>query len=196
MGNQSDLIQSESVASLRKQPQPPILMLAYGNPLRGDDGLAWRTADLLERKLSPVRILRLHQLTPEIAEDLSRCHAVIFIDAAATGSPGEIRVEELALGEKRPAEDLMCFHQFTPSTLMTMASRLYGARPRAFVATLSGQNFDHSESLSRAVEASIPEFVARIEALVRQIAPEIEGNADASVADATLPVARRGSESP
>lgn len=166
--------------------------MAYGNPLRGDDGLAWRAADMLEQKLPEIRVLRLHQLAPEIAEDLGRCEAVVFVDAAATGSPGEIRVRELAPGADRSAEDLMCFHQFSPATVLAMASRLYGARPRAFVATLSGEEFDHSESLSHAVAASMPEFVDRIEARIRRIARELEGKSDASVTDSTPPVGREG----
>ena len=31
---------------------PGVLIVAYGNPMRCDDGLAWRAADELERKLS------------------------------------------------------------------------------------------------------------------------------------------------
>jgi len=187
------LIQSE--ADLLR-PQPQVLIVAFGNPLRGDDGLAWRTADLLEEKLPPVRIQRLHQLAPEIAEDLSQCRSVIFVDASASGGPGEIQVRELTGGECRSAEDLICFHQFSPAAVLAMASKLYGARPRAFVATLSGQNFDHCESLSPPVEAAIPAFVARIEEVIRRIAPGMGQNSVSTVAETTRRTAREHFKSP
>ena len=71
-----------------------VLIVAYGNPMRSDDGLAWHAADKLEGKYSPseVEILRVHQLAPELAENVSRSEAVIFVDAAmadgANGIPG------------------------------------------------------------------------------------------------------------
>lgn len=65
-----------------------ILVVAYGNPLRGDDGLAWRAADLLEQgELTPrIEVVRLHQLTPEVAETVRSRDAVIFVDATLLGT--------------------------------------------------------------------------------------------------------------
>lgn len=61
-----------------------VLILAYGNPLRRDDGVGWvigeRLAEMLREDVADVRVL--HQLTPELAEPISRAGAVIFIDAA------------------------------------------------------------------------------------------------------------------
>ncbi len=145
-----------------------ILIIAYGNPLRCDDGLAWRAADEFERKLSTseVEILRVHQLTPELAETVCRCDAVIFVDAAAAdggnGLPGEIRSAEIDLTREAPRFS----HQLSPGAVLALARQLYGAAPRAFSATLTGQCFDHGEALSAVVESAIPLLVARIVALV------------------------------
>src|ERR1035438_8523471 len=59
-----------------------VLILAYGNPLRGDDAFGWRVAErLLELPPDPsVEILRLHQLTPELMDPLSRADLALFID--------------------------------------------------------------------------------------------------------------------
>ena len=46
---------------------------------------------------------------------------------------------------------------------MALASQLYGASPRAFAVTLTGDCFDHGEGLSPVVAAAIPALVARIE---------------------------------
>jgi hypothetical protein len=49
-----------------------VLIVGYGNPLRGDDGLGWRAAERLRTVIQDagVEILALHQLTPELMETL------------------------------------------------------------------------------------------------------------------------------
>ena len=51
-----------------------VLILGYGNPLRSDDGLGWQVAvQLFRTNTSPeVLVLPCHQLTPELAEPISR----------------------------------------------------------------------------------------------------------------------------
>jgi hydrogenase maturation protease len=146
-----------------------ILIIAYGNPLRCDDGLAWRAADEMEKRFSgaPVEILRTHQLAPELAETVSRFEAVIFVDAASAdgtnSSPGEVRSAAVVASEGAPRFS----HQLSPGAVLALATQLFGRAPRAFSVTLTGECFDHGESLSLVVEAALPALVARIEALVR-----------------------------
>jgi hydrogenase maturation protease len=150
---------------------PRVLIIAYGNPLRGDDGIAWRAADLLEEKFarSEVEILRTHQLTPEVAESATRVEAVIFVDAAfadgITAQPGEIREASIVPTKETPSFS----HHLSPGAVIALARDLYGVSPRASCVTLAGQSFDHGESLSPAVAAALPAFVVRIEALVQQL---------------------------
>lgn len=145
---------------------PRVLIVAYGNPLRSDDGVAWRAADALEGKLpdSEVEILEMHQLAPELAENLSRVEAVIFVDASEKGEPGEIHCEELS-----PTSEAPFAHQLSPGAVLLLARQVYGAGPRAFSLTLTGECFDHGEALSPAVVAALPGLVARIEGLGRQL---------------------------
>ena len=58
------------------------LIIGYGNPLRGDDGLGWRAAEQLAEIIpqSEAEVIACHQLTPELAEPISRARLVIFID--------------------------------------------------------------------------------------------------------------------
>jgi len=151
-----------------------VLIVAYGNPLRSDDGLAWRVADALEVKLSSweVEILRLHQLTPELAERVSRANAVIFVDAASANGercPGEIRIEEIQAEEAGLCTQSRFSHHLTPGVVVAMAAQLYGAKAKGFTVTLTGQNFGHGEFLSPAVHDALPEFVTRIELLAREL---------------------------
>lgn len=72
-----------------------VLIVGYGNPLRSDDGLGWRAAEELSRCLSlpEVEVLMRQQLTPELADNLTRADVVFFIDAARGGQPGELRCD-------------------------------------------------------------------------------------------------------
>ena len=150
---------------------PTVLIVAYGNPMRSDDGVAWRAADALAPKFaeSHVEIVRLHQLTPELADTARNFRCVIFVDAAscdgALNKPGAIRVEEIRGDAAEPAR---FSHVFSPQKVLDLAAQLYGVSPRAFVITVAGDNFNHGDSLSPAVAAAIPELVAQISVLVKQ----------------------------
>ena len=145
---------------------PQVLIIAYGNPLRSDDGVAWRAAQAIQEKFSgsEVEVARLHQLGPELAEAVSRAAAVVFVDASSEGEPGAVRCEPLANGS---AEVNRFGHAFSPAAVMSLAARLYGAIPPAFCATVTGQEFSHGDSLSGAVEAALPVLIRRIEELVQ-----------------------------
>ena len=142
--------------------------------MRSDDGVAWHAADQLQHKFAgskiaaEVEILRCHQLAPELAEAVSHSDVVIFLDAAsanAGGQPGELRCEEILL----PAGKTSFSHHLSPNAVLALSHQLYSSSPRAYALTLTGECFDHGESLSPAVEAALPEWIARTEALVRQL---------------------------
>jgi hydrogenase maturation protease len=130
-----------------------VLILGYGNTLRGDDGLGPRAAEELRRRLaSPCFDVRaLHQLTPELADDLAAVSAVLFIDASAEGSPGELSVRQVTV----PA-DAVVTHQMTPGALMALTESLGGSIPIGFALSIAGESFDLSEKLSPIVEAGLP----------------------------------------
>lgn len=148
-----------------------VLIVAYGNPLRSDDGLAWRAADELEGKFpaDEVEIVRLHQLVPELAESISRSQLVIFLDAATPDSEktkaGDIHVEQIH--EKVSSQASGFCHAFSAGNVLGMAEQVYGARRDAYLVSMIGENFHHGESLSDCVLSSLPDFIARAEELIR-----------------------------
>ncbi|PPT05423.1 NADH-reducing hydrogenase maturation factor [Geitlerinema sp. FC II] len=72
-----------------------MLVIGYGNSLRGDDGIGRAIAEQVASwNLPHVRSLSLHQLTPELAEELSRVDRAVFIDACIDGD--SVRIERLA----------------------------------------------------------------------------------------------------
>jgi hydrogenase maturation protease len=136
------------------------LIIGYGNPLRGDDGLGWATAEMLAERYTAVSILTCHQLTPELAEPVSRADRIIFIDATAVGEPGKIVCHTLtpvgASGE-------LFSHTCDPAGLLQMAEMLYGRSPRGYLFTVTGASFGYEEGLSATVTAVLPQLCAKIE---------------------------------
>lgn len=148
-----------------------LLIVAYGNPLRSDDGVAWRAAEALQNMFSSdeVEILTIHQLGPELAESVSRSACVIFVDAAAgSGRPGEIEVKELSLTNSKATESSRFCHAVSPANVLALAAQLYKATTRAFSVTIVGNNFQHGESLSVPVEAALPSLLVRIQELAKK----------------------------
>ena len=131
---------------------PRVLVICIGNPLRCDDGFAWQVADeLIQQRDENLHVLKVLQLTPELAETIGEAEQVIFIDAAAHGEPGTLTCEPVTSS----ASDLRYSHDFSPATLIQMAKTLYGRHPKAFLICAAGKVFEHGESLSPEVLRAI-----------------------------------------
>src|SRR5688572_26950641 len=96
-----------------------ILIIGYGNPLRQDDGVGIQVVEQLQGLLhnripEEVEVIARHQLTPELVEPISRASYVIFVDAAESGTPGEIM--ELQV-EHSPTPQPFT-HNLTPAALL------------------------------------------------------------------------------
>jgi len=130
-----------------------VLIIGYGNPLRGDDGFGWQAAQQCAAVPTPplVNVMACHQLTPELAEPISQADLVIFLDADAGEPPGRLSCRSIAA---QPTEAGALSHHLTPQTLMACAQALYGGNPAAVVLSISGARFGFGECLSPAVSAS------------------------------------------
>jgi len=138
-----------------------MLIIGYGNPLRADDGVgwqaAWRLGELLWDK--PIEILALHQLTPELAEPISRADLIIFIDASLQGQPGSWKCERLAFNSTL-ANALA--HHFTPRSLLGYAQAIFDVSPLALVVSVTGESFAYCEQLTPRVEAALPQVIKHV----------------------------------
>ncbi|MGD0871267.1 MAG: hydrogenase maturation protease [Bryobacteraceae bacterium] len=137
---------------------PHTLILAYGNPLRGDDGIGPQAGERLRSIIGDpdVEIRTMHQLTPELMEPISRAARVIFIDACEGAVPGDICQRAI-----QPSTGAMRFtHQATPEGLLAGARSLYGRAAEATVLTVAGAKFSLSSGLSPAVARSLDGVVA------------------------------------
>ena len=106
------------------------LIIGFGNPLRKDDGMGWKAAQLLEHGLPPgiADIAECHQLMPELAGDLDGVPLVLFLDASIADAPGQIRYQNV-----RPCPPGAWSHHLSPGQLLGMAEFLHGAAPPAFL---------------------------------------------------------------
>jgi hydrogenase maturation protease len=139
---------------------PEWLIIGYGNPLRGDDGVGWHvTRQLAVRLLDPgIEILQCHQLTPELAENISRAQRVLFIDSTSEGSPGEWTCDEI----QADSEPAVFSHSPSPGGLLQLSQSLYSAAPPASLLTVCGNSLEYGESLSPVVSSCLPGLVSEI----------------------------------
>jgi hydrogenase maturation protease len=138
------------------------LVIALGNPLREDDGAGWAVAQALHR-CQDVRVLVVHQLMPEMAEEVSRADAVVFVDARRGGLAGELRTVALAPA----AAEHRLTHVVEPETLLHYAQILYGRAPKAWLVSIAGERFGLGDGLSASVQRAVPAAAQQVRALAR-----------------------------
>lgn len=136
----------------RRSRKKGVLVLGFGNPARGDDGLGPRLCEAVAGwNLPGVTVECDYQLGIEDAFDLSRHHAVVFADAAASG-PAPYCFRPL-----RPARSLsFSSHASSPAEVLLLCRRLFHAAPRAAVLSIRGYDFAHfRERLSTRAQTNL-----------------------------------------
>jgi hydrogenase maturation protease len=130
----------------------PVLVLAVGNPSRGDDALGPLLARRIEGAFLPgVEVLTEFQLQVENALDLEGRELVLFVDAG-TGTPAPFE-----LRRARADTDLLyTSHALAPEAVLATYARVKGAAPPpALVLCIRGESFGLGESLSSAAESNL-----------------------------------------
>lgn len=139
---------------------PSLLLIGYGNPDRQDDGVAWHVLAMLADRLDRPRpqeigegmedfsdspgLLFVLQLTPELAEIVSRSSSVCFIDAH-TGSVEE-DVQLIPIGKEFQTSPLT--HHMTPQTVLSLANSLYQSSPDGYLLSIRGYQFGFTYEMS------------------------------------------------
>lgn len=131
-----------------------VVILGYGNPLRGDDAIGWLAAQELERRFQDgnVTVIAAHQLNPEHAELLAQADLAIFIDASAERPVGTITQTSIVPADNstRPST-----HHLTPQVLLACARELYGSCPEAVLFAVGASDFSYGE-VSQPISESLP----------------------------------------
>lgn len=182
-----------------------ILIIAYGNRDREDDGAGWHILAALAARLhlSPpqdpgawsesadgsVRLLYLFQLLPEMAEDLKAYHQVYFLDAH--NSP---QLEEIVFEPVEPSTQRSAFtHHMSPAELLDITHTISGSAPKAYLLSVRGYSFSFSPSLSERTAALCAQASRQLfEKLESELGSTFEPHADPASADGALAAISRG----
>ena len=132
------------------------LVLACGNPLRGDDAVALHVAKALVTGFcdGETEVHSQHQWLPEMAETISEANLVIFVDAS-TEIPAGVVCNRLVVPSV-PSQHALS-HSMSPEKLLAMARDFYGTLPQeAFLVSIGGESFELSNELSERVRHAVP----------------------------------------
>ena len=142
------------------------LVIGYGNPLRGDDGIGQAAVQAYADEAADggIEVLCCHQLMPELAERLAVVDLVVFVDAAAGSPPGSVVTTRLQASRGSSSGFA---HHVDPGVLLAMSGTLYGRLPEAYLVSVGTESFALGEGLSAAVTAALPEIMAALRRLVQ-----------------------------
>lgn len=144
-----------------------ILIVGYGNELRGDDGIGPRVAEHIAAANYPgVRVRSVCQLVPELAAELAEARMVLFVDALADPDRTAVELTPVA------AEEITDWstHIADPRTLLALTRAVYRRTPEAWWLKVPGRGFDFGEGLSAVAEEGVRQAVARIKKLIQTTA--------------------------
>jgi hydrogenase maturation protease len=136
------------------------LLIALGNPLRGDDGAAGLVADRLQGELGITTIRAFHVL-PELAEQVAAADTVFLVDADVQCEQPHI---ELLVSD--PSRRSPISHSVSASEVVTLARRLYGFHGRAYLCHIPALRFGSTEGVSLQTEKAAESIAVMIRELL------------------------------
>lgn len=141
-----------------------ILVIGFGNSLRGDDAVGRRVVEQVSRERPNLVAMSVTQLVPELATLVASAWATIFVDASVDASSG-VEVRELT-----PACPLTRgMHVTGPRELLALARSCYCHAPMAWLVAVPARKFGYSEKLSAEAEVHVAAAVREVESLIEQL---------------------------
>ncbi len=139
-----------------------ILVIGYGNTIRGDDSAGIRATELIANRVPDIECITLHQLLPEQAEQIAESDVVFFLDAQRDIRKLHVRSIEPGAQSTQPRT-----HFISPDSLISLSRELYGRGPlKAFVIGIPAEQFELSESLSELTAHAVEECVRLVESMI------------------------------
>jgi hydrogenase maturation protease len=137
-----------------------LLVIGYGNSLRGDDGVGPQVAEQVAAwQLPQVRSLAVHQLTPELAEPMAEAEVVLFVDAqVAESEQTPPQLADLSLAGEATGWD----HRWQSSGLLQLTKAVYGVCPQAYQLLIPARQFEIGAPLSSSAQAGMDWALAQI----------------------------------
>ena len=143
--------------------QPSVLVLAIGNPDRGDDGFGPAVAQRLRRRVHPtVRILERSGDALALIEDWDGIPSVVIDAMAPISEPGQVHRFDLTDSPLPIGFAPSSSHAFGVAETVELARSL-GRLPRYLVAYLvEGEQFGTGAPLSLAVAQAVGDVAERV----------------------------------
>lgn len=133
-----------------------ILIYAYGNPGRQDDGLGNRLIEELDKWIESKGIEGIElennwQLNIEDSLRIAEKDTVIFVDASNE------EIDDIHFSVVEPSEGRSDFttHSASPSFILSLCIQLYGKHPKTFLLQIRGYSWDFKEGLSEKAEKNL-----------------------------------------
>ncbi len=142
-----------------------VLVIGYGNPARGDDGLGPALAARLEQlQLRGVTVEADYQLSLEHAALAAEHEVVVFADASTrTDGP-------FSFGPVEPTPMTShTSHFMTPGQVLGLARSCFGATPRGYLLGIRGRALEgFEEGLSTEAHAALEVALEHLHAFIRE----------------------------
>jgi hydrogenase maturation protease len=126
-----------------------ILIYAYGNPGRQDDGLGNALVEALgpwiaEQGMDQVEVDSNFQLNIEDADNIKDKDAVVFVDASIED------IGQFHFGRVEPSEGRSEFtlHSASPAYILALCIGLYNRHPETYLLQIRGYEWEFQEGLS------------------------------------------------
>lgn len=137
---------------MRSRAGEGVLIIGYGNELRGDDGAGRCVARLLAA--AGFDVIEAEELLPEFAERIAGSRLVVFVDCNVDVAPGKLAFSRVRTVGERPAVE---HGQCTPEAVMDIVEMVYRERPEAWAMGIGPLSLEMEEGLSEEVGNAVEE---------------------------------------
>jgi len=142
-----------------------LLVIGFGSTLRRDDGVGPAVAGAVEELgLAGVSTLCCTQLTPDLADPLSRAGAAVFVDASVERA-ARVRLRRL----DPQGSGQVLGHAADPRGLLGLALGVYGRAPEAWMLTIPVRDLGFGDQLSDTARLGLRKAVRAVRALHRRL---------------------------
>ena len=146
-----------------------ILIYAYGNPGRQDDGLGNCLADelqawIIDEGLLHVELESNYQLNIEDAYTISEKDVVIFVDASIE----DIEDIHYEVVEPSGGRSEFTMHAASPAYVLALCHKIYNQHPETYLLQIRGYEWEFKEGLSERAEKNLALALDFIKTRLRQ----------------------------
>lgn len=158
--------------------KPRILVVGLGNPILGDDGVGWRVADEVSRRLtdSHVEVDSLALGGLSLMERLVGYDEVIIVDAIQTkgGQLGTVSRYDLKELPDLSAGHTTAVHDTSLQTALALGRQMGASLPGCIqiVAVEAERVYDFSDEMTPAVETAVPQATQLVLEMLQEIEAE------------------------